>query len=713
LSRQQLALWVLIVPAFIGAGAVLPPNCLAEVPQITLQSDLEYIYSLVDTEDNETGDVVDSEFNFFRQKYNLELRNKIFPYLSFLGGARIELIDSRTDTEGLEAGFDQRTTRAYAELDLDNPLYSLGTAYRRREFKFDPINFDKLEISREEFSGLFKWRPVGLPLINLDFNRFHTWDDADTRDLTVDLLVLKGRYDYEDLLTDYTYTRSDQDEAVLDNQLLTQIHNGGVRYTREFFQDRVEATGAVRLNYQSLEPSGEGNIELPTTSPGAEFYLTDDSDPNTLTYVDATNPLTTINLGLNADPFDVGLGLDFAAPTEVDLIHVHPVEEREDLDLSVVDFFVWTVFTSDDQVNWVERTVSSASYSVFYNRWEISFQAVDTVFIKVVTTPIPTATSEIRIADLRAFTTVAGESGETIENITQTYNYGLRWDITDRTVTSYEGFFRQREDKFTDRTKTTITNGLSLQHDFSPMFYADARVLRTDTDESLRGKAVQHTYSASFTADWFPTLNQRLVYSGKHDDVRGLTGFSNSIILRTNADVYRDWGVNLDLGYTANNPVFGPNNTSASFRLNTNIAPNERMNFTIDFLGSWETETGRDSGFNYIGRFQAFWVPIPTFSVYANVNLRDQLRDQNAGLKVSQNYSVNWAPFPDGTLNFNLAYNQTIDTRDNQIRALTPEINWQITRTALLTLSFDYGTIETDTETRDLKVLRMRFRAYF
>ena len=148
MSRQQLALWVLIVPAFIGAGAVLPPKCLAEVPQITLQTDLEYIYSLIDTEDNDTGDVVDSEFNFFRHKYNLELRNKIFPYLSFLGGARIELIDSRTDSDGLETGFDQRTTRAYAELDLDNPLYSLGTAYRRREFTFDPINFAKLEISR-------------------------------------------------------------------------------------------------------------------------------------------------------------------------------------------------------------------------------------------------------------------------------------------------------------------------------------------------------------------------------------------------------------------------------------------------------------------------------------------------------------------------------------------------------------------------------------
>jgi hypothetical protein len=435
--------------------------------------------------------------------------------------------------------------------------------------------------------------------------------------------------------------------------------------------------------------------------------------------VDALHPLTIINIGQGADPFDVGVGLDFGPPTEVDTIHVLPLEDPGDPDLAspgeiavIAGSFNWTVFTSDDQVNWIGPIVPSASYSVFDNRFEISFPAVATEFIRVVTTPIPTATGEIRIAELRAFTTVGGEPGTTLETFTQTYNFGLRWNITDRTRSSYESFIKIREDKPSNRKKTTFTNGVSVQHDFSPIFYADARVLRTDTNESERADTVGHTYSASLIADWFPTLNQRLVYSGSHDDEGGRTGFSNSILLRTNADIYREWGVNLDFGYTAKDPIRGPANTSTGFRLSTNIVPNERMNFTIDFLGSWDTETDGPSGFNYTGRFQVFWVPIPTFSVYANVNVRDNQRDQ-AGLKVSQNYSVSWAPFPDGALDFNLAYNQTIDTRNNQIRALTPEINLQMTRTTLLTLSFDYGTIESDTDTRDLKVFRMRFRTFF
>jgi len=155
-----------------------------------------------------------------------------------------------------------------------------------------------------------------------------------------------------------------------------------------------------------------GDIELPTTSPGAEFFLLDDSDPSTLTYVDAANPLTIVNIGRNAPLFDVGLGLDFSSPTEINMIRVLPLEDPSDPGLAtpgeiaaLAGFFVWTVFTSDDQVNWVERTVNSVSYSVFGNRFEISFPGGDTEFIKVVTTPIPTAPGEIRIAAIQGFTT--------------------------------------------------------------------------------------------------------------------------------------------------------------------------------------------------------------------------------------------------------------------------------------------------------------------
>ena len=82
-------------------------------------------------------------------------------------------------------------------------------------------------------------------------------------------------------------------------------------------------------------------------------------------------------------------------------------------------------------------------------------------------------------------------------------------------------------------------------------------------------------------------------------------------------------------------------------------------------------------------------------------------------MKVRQQYSINWSPFPDGQLNFLLGYNQTIDADGNETEILSPEVRWQIMRSTLLTLAFDYGTLESESLIREVKTFRLNFRTIF
>ncbi len=86
---------------------------------------------------------------------------------------------------------------------------------------------------------------------------------------------------------------------------------------------------------------------------------------------------------------------------------------------------------------------------------------------------------------------------------------------------------------------------------------------------------------------------------------------------------------------------------------------------------------------------------------------------EREGLEVAQDYSVNWSPFPDGLLRFSVGYNRTVDTNSNTTSALSPQIDWQITRTSLLTLRFNLGTVETDQDERDVKNFRLTFRTFY
>lgn len=704
------------------AIAAVPTSASAEGTDLRIMADLEYLYSDIKTEDKPTGEESEQTFSYFRQKYNLSLTRELFPFLQFRAGGLFELIDSSThDDDGPDSGYDQQSTWLFSELDLNNPLYTGSVAYRRREFQFDPDNFDDTTVHREEYNGVFRWMPVGLPLFNLDFSRYRTWDDEDSRDLRVNRLFLKTRYDYRDVGYDYTYTRTDTDEHLQEYGDLTQLHDGGINYSHLFFGDRLQTTASLRLRFESVEPRNDGQFDRPATPSGSEFYLLDDDDPTTLQAVDAANPLTVVNIGRNAPPLvPVAVGLAFGPPTDVDTLHVLPLQDATDPLLAspgeiaaVANFYAWTVYSSDDQVTWTEHTVTQATYDVFENRFDISFfpQAF-APYIKVVTTPLPSAPGEIRIAQVQAFETILLTPGMVVEDSQQILNLGLRWAVTDQTTAAYDGYFRHQDSQPFDVQRTTLSNGLSLAHTFSPILYANVRALRTDTRESNLDDIVTHSYSASLTADWFDTLGQTLIYSGRHSDLRGIVSYSNSVFLRTDADLYRGWSANLDLGYSWLHPQQEPDTNIATMRVATTIDPNPKLSFTIDYLLSLHNEQGESSKLDQNARFQGFWVPLRTLSFFASVQLRDK-QSQDESLEVAQDYAVNWAPFPDGTLNLTLAYNQNVDTEGNETRAFSPQINWRIIRNTVLNVRFNIGTLETDREKRDVKNVRAMISTFY
>jgi hypothetical protein len=523
------------------------------------------------------------------------------------------------------------------------------------------------------------------------------------------------------LAYDYTYTRNDTEAKIDDSGALTQTHNGGLQYSSDFFNDRLRLTTSTRFTYQSLEPRAEGEIDRPTTTPGAPFFLTNDSDPDTLTEVDPDNPLATINIGRGGDPNPVAIGLDFGVPTAVSKVYVLPlIDPQETPPLAteqdivlVADDYDWTVFWSDDQEVWIELAVAEVSYAIIENRWEISFARVDGArYIKVVTDPQLDANGEIRTAVIRAFTTLEVSPGMEITDFDQTFSLGLRWAISDRTNTAYEGFFRYQDSQPFDTNRTRLSNSISVGHDFLPKLAANARFLRTDTTETNRDDRVNHTLTASLRADYLDTLRQTLVYSGIHDDGEEGRTFSNSIFLRTNADLYEGWSSNVDLGFTWRRPIEGGDITSSTFRLSTKVDPNPKLNVVIDYRFTWNTQAGESPWLDQNARIQGFWVPIRTLSMFAAVRLRKRGRESE-GLQISQDYSVNWSPFPDGLLRFSLGYNQSVDTRDNKIWALSPQVDWQVTRTTFLSLRFNVGTVESDRETRDVKNIRLTFRTYY
>jgi hypothetical protein len=726
---EQVALWIRMTPVILLAIVSAPATVLAEAGRLNVMVDLEYLYAENETENDLTGERIDTDTSRFKRKYDIELQKEIYPYLDFRAGGIFELIDTDATTvirlpggtDRFDTDFDERSAWLFAELNLENPLYTAAAAYRRRRFEEDLTNFAKTTDHREEYTGIFRWKPVGFPLLDLDYTHFRIWNNDDflPRDSVLDRFILNSRYNYRDFSYDYTYLRNDADDRIEDLDTLNQIHNGKVNYSTRFFGDRLLMTSGIRLNYQTLDLSGTGDFQRPVITPGAELFLQDDDSVTSWTPDDLTDALAadSIIIGSPIPPSDpASAGLEFDSPTDVDTVYLLPETGDGFADPNEIAgrTFSWEVYVSDDGLDWAPHLVDDAIYDRSENRFEISFPLVETFFIKVVTTPQPSIGGLIEIGTIQAFTTItaAGTEGAKIEDFDQTYNFGLQWEVTDRTTTAYDGFYRRLTSDPFDITRTTLTNSLSLRHLFSPRLFGNARVLRTDGTRTGRRDTVDHSYTASLTADYLDTLRQTLVYSGRHNKGERDTISWNSIFLRTNADLYEGWSADLDLGYSRTNSDEDADTTTTTLRISTDVDPNPRLDFALDYRISYQTKTGRSSSVDHNARFQSFWVPLETLSFFASVSLRHQ-ESQGEGLKVDQDYSVNWAPFPDGLLNLSLAYNYSIDTQDNESRIFSSQIDWQLIRNTLLTVRFNIGTLESDRTTSDVMNVRATLRTYY
>jgi hypothetical protein len=105
---------------------------------------------------------------------------------------------------------------------------------------------------------------------------------------------------------------------------------------------------------------------------------------------------------------------------------------------------------------------------------------------------------------------------------------------------------------------------------------------------------------------------------------------------------------------------------------------------------------------------------LDTLRLFAAVSYRD--RETGAAdekPRVSQDYSVSWAPFPDGSVDLSLRYSRSKATEGRDSWTISPELRWQIARGLLLTVTYSIGTVESVTERSDVETWTGRLRIFY
>ncbi len=707
---------------------------------------LEFNYNYLTSKTTDaTGNTVKTRAQTYFPRFQFDINTDIFPNLRLMAGGIAEGFITDLKSDGSDVTTTQLNFRPYIDLTLRTPFYWASMGYVRRQQITDATNSSSINLIRDEYYGILGLRPEGLPFMELQLRKRDSYDDAKSiLNTTEELISLNSRYQYKGLLLDYYGTYLHTKDEVRNLDVVQQTHTGRASYSDSFLDKRLAVNTNYNVLYQgtTTKSTKQGVIDQGVVTsqafPTGGLFAIDDTpldgalNPNPALIDGDLTASAGINIGLppGVDTSLRNIGLDFTTPTEVNRLLLWV-----DRDLStasdIVNFFSLNlkVYVSSDNLNWVAWPITPPiTFGPFENRFEIKFANVvpPRRFIKVVTPPLSPAVPgafgfpNIFITELQAFldtstSTFQNNRQNKTNTITNNYDIDLKMRILDDPSLFYEfyGYYNNRQNAV-DETRYTISNAFYTFHRFNEVFSGRARVA-VENGKELEDKRVAYIYDAALIADPLRTLHNSLVVNGRNEEIGGRPNDVNSVFLYNTAQLYKGIDVSLNGGVNFTKQETGESGRDFIITFQTNIVPHRTLTLGLNYNNTVAQKSGGNLGSTstttQILDINLNYNPFTTLNLFAYLQY---VRESGQKDRILQNYAINWMPFPDGALQFNIAYNENYRSEDHLTeRIFVPSVRYYLSKRSYLQVSYQLIRSSSDIEKIDSNLFSTSLKIYF
>jgi predicted porin len=318
---------------------------------------------------------------------------------------------------------------------------------------------------------------------------------------------------------------------------------------------------------------------------------------------------------------------------------------------------------------------------------------------------------------MQAFLETSVKAGkETIKRTTHNYDLDVKAMILNNPSLYYElyYFFNRVELGPTAVQRYDLSNSLNVNHRFSQIFSGKARV-GIENAKREDEKIFAYFYDASLIADPLWTLHNTLTFSGRNEEVEGRPNNVNSLFLYNTAKLYQGIDIGLNGGVSFTKQENGEKGRDFTINLQANIIPHRTMSLNLNYSDTLSRRTGGERGSSSKNiqtlDFSVSYNPLRTLNLYATVQV---IVETGQKTQTTQNYAINWSPFPDGALQYNLAYNENYDTQNHlKERIFQPSIRYNLSKRSYIDVSYQMIHSKSDIEKTDSNLLSTTVKIFF
>jgi hypothetical protein len=711
-----------------------------------ISGSLEFNYNYLTSKTTDaTGNTVKINAQTYYPRFQLDVNTDIFPNLRLMAGGIAEGFITDLKSDGSDIRTTQLNFRPYIDLTLRTPFYWASMGYVRRQQTTEATNLPSITLIRDEYYGILGWRPEGLPFMELQLRKRDSYDDAKSiLNTTEELISLNSRYQYKGLLLDYYGTYLHTKDEVRNLDIVQQTHTGRASYSDSFLDKRVAVSTNYNISYQETTTKStkqglaDQGFVTSQAFPTGGFFAIDDTpldgalNPNPALIDGDLAASAGINIGLppGVDTSLRNTGLDFTNPTEVNRLLLWV-----DRDLStasdIVNFFSLNlkVYVSSDNLNWVAwPIIPPITFGPFENRFEIKFANVvpPRRYIKVVTPPLSAAVPgafgfpNIFITELQAFLdtstiTLQNNRQNKISTITHNYDLDLKMRILDNPSVFYEfyGYYNNRQNAVHEQ-RYTISNAFYTFHRFNEVFSGRARVA-VENGEEVDEKRFAYIYDVALIADPLRTLHNSLVVNGRNEEIGGKPNDLNSVFLYNTAQLYKGIDVSLNGGVNFRKEETEETGRDFIITFQANIVPHRTLTLGLNYNNTISRRSGGDQGSasttTRILDINLNYNPFRTLNLFAYLQYVSESGQKD---RILQNYAINWMPFPDGALQFNIAYNENYRSEDHLTeRIFVPSVRYYLSKRSYIQVSYQLIRSRSDIQKIDSNLFSTSLKLYY
>jgi hypothetical protein len=667
-----------------------------------------------------TGLLTEQSGVSYFQRYRLSFSDQLYPHLQLTASGIFEKTISLSETPDGDVRSTAVNMLPMATLVFGDPFVSGGGGYSKREEKTDSPGAPPVTEFLETKNAFLTLRPEGLPLLSLYFTRSDRFDKEYERENTSsDTLSVHSAYaPVKNLDLSYSGILAKNNDKLNEVTSTTDSQSWRASYSDRLFSNRVSLySDYSHARTTAKTDSGHGSLKLqlfPFAGLSAISIYNAAPPPPTITGALSPNPLlidgnlaasTGINIGqsvsLGGDTRFREVALDLVNALQVNTLDIYVALNlaNQDLPADVADTFRWYIYTSADGQTWtLFQSGLQAAFDPFTNQFEITFPTVTTRFIMAAVQPLSVAVvpppgtdvSNIFITELQAFIAVTSTLAQNMfSNSSEAYDVNIRATITEKPVLFYNmNYTHQKNDP--GRTSFALTNSLTTSQQLSRVLGGTAQVAREDDGDSSGTSTRSYNYNASLTATPLPTLRHGLTLSGRTTETNGQTTNSTALFLSNGAQLFQGVDVSLSGGVSRTSASTGVKSENTSVNFGTGIVPNKNMTINVYVTeSSTSSQTGTVSSQNR-GQTASTSVSYrPVQTVYLFYQITDTTAS-GAERQTTRNYSVSWSPLSSGTLQFSLAYFETLQSggAEGFDRSKSAGVSWRLAPRALLSASY-------------------------